>query len=281
MRRSGLPARLRRVDPAVAIAFGCILLLLLGGSIYSSNFLSPDYLLQQLKVASFLGVIATGMMMVILIGQIDLSVPWVVAAGAMMACAATAYGGFRSFLAIPFGIFCGARNWCGQRPCGCLPAHSVDDHHACDERGRSGIDGRLHRELCASGFGVAGNALSGNRLSDPRDSEWCARLAGCRHSGRFPAYKNNIRPFAVCNRQPGKSRIYVGDRHAPHHTARVRHFRIAQRPWRRIVGRLRLKASQSMGDAYLLPSIAAVVLGGTHVSWRQRVAILELSPASS
>ena len=43
-----------------------------------------EYLLQQLKVASFLGVIATGMMIVILLGQIDLSVPWVVAVGGMM-----------------------------------------------------------------------------------------------------------------------------------------------------------------------------------------------------
>ena len=51
------------------------------GSLYSPSFLSPEYLLQQLKVASFLGVIATGMMLVILLGQIDLSVPWVVAVG--------------------------------------------------------------------------------------------------------------------------------------------------------------------------------------------------------
>ena len=90
--RTRLPAVLRRADPAVVTAFGCILLLLLIGSLYSRNFLSPDYLLQQLKVASFLGVIATGMMLVILLGQIDLSVPWVVSAGAMMACAAAAYG---------------------------------------------------------------------------------------------------------------------------------------------------------------------------------------------
>lgn len=108
MRQIPVPARLRGVDPAVAIAFGCIILLLLGGSLYSSNFLSPDYLLQQLKVASFLGVIATGMMAVILLGQIDLSVPWVVTTGAMMACAATAYGTTGAVLAIPFGILCGA-----------------------------------------------------------------------------------------------------------------------------------------------------------------------------
>ena len=57
------------------ISFGCILLLLLIGSIYSRNFLSFDYLMQQLKVASFLGVIATGMMLVILLGQIVRSSP--------------------------------------------------------------------------------------------------------------------------------------------------------------------------------------------------------------
>ena len=68
------------------------MLVLLVGSLYSSSFLSPEYLLQQLKVASFLSVIATGMMIVILLGQIDLSVPWVVAVGGMMATAATGWG---------------------------------------------------------------------------------------------------------------------------------------------------------------------------------------------
>ena len=97
----------RKVDPAVATAFGCIILLLFLGSLYSSSFLSPEYLLQQLKVASFLGVIATGMMLVILLGQIDLSVPWVVAVGGMMSTAATGWGQWGVVLAIPFGVLCG------------------------------------------------------------------------------------------------------------------------------------------------------------------------------
>jgi ribose transport system permease protein len=33
----------KRVDPAGLAAFGCILLLLFGGSLYSSNFLSVEY----------------------------------------------------------------------------------------------------------------------------------------------------------------------------------------------------------------------------------------------
>ena len=83
---------LRRVDRAVATAFACIVGLLLVGSLYSRNFLSPEYLLLQLKVASFLGIIASGSMLVILLGQIDLSLPWTVTVGAMMASAVAAHG---------------------------------------------------------------------------------------------------------------------------------------------------------------------------------------------
>src|SRR6476619_5605525 len=98
---------IRRVEPAVAMAFGCIIVLLFLGSLYSTSFISPAFLLQQLKMASFLGVIATGMMIVILLGQIDLSVPWVVAVGGMMATAATGWGPVGVMLAIPLGIACG------------------------------------------------------------------------------------------------------------------------------------------------------------------------------
>ena len=52
------------IDRAVAIAFGCIILLLLGGALYSREFLSPNYLLQQLQIAAFLGVIAIFALMI-------------------------------------------------------------------------------------------------------------------------------------------------------------------------------------------------------------------------
>jgi len=102
-----LPDFVTRLDKPVLAAFGCIILLLLLGSLYSSSFLSPEYLLQQLQVASFLGLIATGMMLVILLGQIDLSVPWVVTVGGMMSTAAAGWGPMGAALAIPFGILCG------------------------------------------------------------------------------------------------------------------------------------------------------------------------------
>ncbi len=98
---------LKRVDPIVLAVFGCIIALLFIGSLYSSNFLSPDYLLQQLQVASFLGIIASGLMLIILLGQIDLSIPWVVTVGGMMSTTAAGWGQMGTVLAIPIGIACG------------------------------------------------------------------------------------------------------------------------------------------------------------------------------
>lgn len=82
---TALALRLKRSGhlPVIAAA-ACTLVLLLVGSLYSSNFLSADYLLLQLQIASFLGVIATGAMLVILLGGIDLSVPWLVTVGGVM-----------------------------------------------------------------------------------------------------------------------------------------------------------------------------------------------------
>ncbi len=96
---------LKTIDKSVVIAFGFIILLLAAGSIYSSNFLSPNYLLQQLQVATFLGIVASGAMVVILLGHIDLSIPWIVTVGGMMSTAAA--GWWDPAVAIPFGLLAG------------------------------------------------------------------------------------------------------------------------------------------------------------------------------
>jgi len=74
-----------KIDRPVLLAFACIILLLLAGSLYTTSFLSPVYLLKQLQLGSYLGIIASGVMLVILLGHIDLSIPWVLASSAMTA----------------------------------------------------------------------------------------------------------------------------------------------------------------------------------------------------
>lgn len=98
---------LKSVDKPVLIAAGFIVVVLAIGSTINTSFISPTYLLQQLQVASFLGIISSGMMLVILLGQIDLSLPWTVTTGAMMATAVAQFGPWGVALAIPVGLLCG------------------------------------------------------------------------------------------------------------------------------------------------------------------------------
>lgn len=108
---SGGTARslLRLPDPAVLlVGISCVLLILLGALIYPA-FLSVSYLLQQLQIASILGIIATGAMLVILLGEIDLSVPLTITSTAIVA---TQIAGSPTpeiaMLAIPSALLAGA-----------------------------------------------------------------------------------------------------------------------------------------------------------------------------
>ena len=264
--RPSLPRRLwNRLDPPVATAFGCILLLLFLGSLYSSSFLSPEYLLQQLKVASFLGVIATGMMIVILLGEIDLSVPWVVAVGGMMSTAAAGWGPVGEALAIPFGIACGL-----------------------------GLG-------LASGFGVAYlripsmimtlavNAVAQGLMVvhtggfSPQDASSAAMrtlatghaLAGLPNALLVWALVGSAAVFLLNRTIFGRAVYAIGNSERAAYLSGIKTQRMVLVAFG-LAGGLSAfggvllagyasKAAQAMGDAYLLPSIAAVVLGGTSI----------------
>ena len=181
--------------------------LLLVGSLYSRSFLSPEYLLQQLKVASFLGVIATGTMMVILLGQIDLSVPWAVAVGGMMSTRGDRLGpGRRDLIAIPFGVALRRCARARQRRRRRLSAHSLDDHHARGQRGRAGADGRPHRRLLAAGFVLAGDADARDRRRLLRRAQRADRLGGGRRRRDLPAQPHDLRPRRLRRSATGSAR---------------------------------------------------------------------------
>jgi len=267
---SRLPAIFRRLDPAVTTAFACIILLLFLGSLYSRDFLSPEYLLQQLKVASFLGVIATGMMLVILLGQIDLSVPWVVAVGGMMSSAATAYGPLGEALAIPFGLACGialglingigvaylripsmiitlavnavARGLMVAYTGGFSPQDSASSAMRFLGAGNiplGGADLGIPISLCvwvivgAAAVFVLGRTTFGRAVYAIGNRERAAYLSGA------GPQRVVLIAFAVSGGLSAFGGVLLAG-YASH-------------------------ASQAMGDPYLLPSIAAVVLGGTSI----------------
>jgi ribose transport system permease protein len=80
---------------------------------------SAGYYMQQLQIAAFVGVLATGAMSVILLGEIDLSLPWTVTASALLSCglySSEALGGNDAIAiatALAFGMGVGAINGIG------------------------------------------------------------------------------------------------------------------------------------------------------------------------
>ncbi|CAN7246040.1 ABC transporter permease [Rhizobium sp. LjRoot30] len=259
------PGFIRRFDPAVLTAFGCIILLLVLGSFYSRSFLSPEYLLQQLKVASFLGVIATGMMLVVLLGQIDLSVPWAVATGAMMACAAAAYGPLGVALAIPFGILCGVA-------IGLI----------------NGI-GVAYLRIPSMIVTLATNAVAQGVMVvytggfSPQDSATDA-MRYLATGALIPGIPNVVLIWALIGAATvfvlgrtgfGRAVYGIGNRERAAYLSGINTRRIVMIAFAvsgglsafggALLAGYASKAAQSMGDAYLLPAIAAVVLGGTSI----------------
>ena len=255
----------RRVDPAIASAFGCVVLVLLLGSLYSRSFLSPDYLLQQLKVASFLGVIATGMMIVVLLGQIDLSVPWVVAVGGMMSTAATAWGPFGAAMAIPVGIACGAAlglvNGIGVAYLR-IPSMVVT----------------LAVNAVAQGLMVVHTGgFSPQDASSPamRSLATGEALFGIPNAVLVWLVVGVAAVILLTRTTFGRTVYAIGNRERAAYLSGAR-TRIVVMSAFALSGALSAfggvllagyasKAAQAMGDPYLLPAIAAVVLGGTSI----------------
>ena len=251
-------------DRPIAIASLFVLVILALGSAYTLTtqgnlaFLNPGYLLQQLQVGAFLGIVAAGMMLVILLGHIDLSVPWTIAAAAMMA---TAVGGP---LAIPVGLGIGLAvglfNGIGvaylRVPSmiftlgvnamlrGLMVVHTggfAPQTHATElmsflATGHVlGIPMALLVWLLLS-LGIVfllGRTVLGRYIYAIGNREAAAYLSGVPTRGVLVA------AFALCGACAGLAGVLL----AGYST----------------------KAYQGMGDAYLLPSIAAVVIGGTHI----------------
>lgn len=83
--------------------------LILAGSAFFPQILSLDYLTQQLQIAAFLGLLATGATIVILLGHIDLSVPWVLTGAAIISTALVGSGNpVLGALAVPAALCFGA-----------------------------------------------------------------------------------------------------------------------------------------------------------------------------
>lgn len=108
--RTALNPDRRKIVYGFVAAIGLFVL----GDILKPGFASGSGIQQILQVSSFVGLVAAGQTFVILVGGIDLSVPWVLNAAAIMLIVQSAHGLFVGIvLALVLGLACGIVNGLG------------------------------------------------------------------------------------------------------------------------------------------------------------------------
>jgi ribose transport system permease protein len=255
---------LSRDDRPIVIAALFLVVILIAGTVYTwvrfgtAPLLSPTYLLLQLQIGAFLGIVAAGMMVVILISQIDLSTPWTLTAAAMMA---TAVGGPWAIpISLAIGLAIGIVNGVGVaylRVPSMIFTLGVNAvmrglmvAHTGGYAPQTGATPLMRTLAAERSFGIP-NALFvwlgvslvivlilqrtalGRYIYAIGNKEAAAYLAGV--NTKFVT----VVCFALCGLTAGIAGALLAG--------------------------YSQKAYQGMGDAYLLPSIAAVVIGGTNI----------------
>ncbi len=269
-----LTLRLKPADKPIVIAGLFILAILAIGTVYTlatqgtATFIAPAYLLQQLRIAAFLGIVAAGMMVVILLGHIDLSVPWTIAASAMLA---TAYGGA---WAVPLGLGVGLL-------IGVVNGLGVAFLRVPSMIFTLGVNAVLRglMVMLTGGFAPQSNATplmiylaNGEPIGFDAAS---GHRFGIANAVLVWALLSAVLVFLLKRTPMGRYIYAIGNSEAAAYLSGV-NTRLV------LIGSFALcglcaataglliagyssKACQARGDAYLLPAIAAVVIGGTSI----------------
>jgi ribose transport system permease protein len=261
---------LKSFDRPTLIASTFILIILAAGTVYTiatqgtASFIAPTYLLQQLKIAAFLGIVAAGMMVVILLGHIDLSVPWTIAASAMTA---TAVGGAWAFpVGLGIGLAVGLVNGLGVAYLR-VPSMIFT----------LGVNAMLRglMVMLTGGFSPQSTATplmgwlaNGQIIGVPGG-------LGIANAVLVWVLISAALVFMLTRTPMGRYIYATGNREAAVYLSGINTRAVlifsfvicslcASLAGLLIAG-YSSKAFQAMGDAYLLPSIAAVVVGGTNI----------------
>ncbi len=257
-------ARLSPENRPIAIAAVFVVAIVLVGTAYTLStqgtapMLSPGYLLQQLQIGSFLGICAAGMMMVILLGHIDLSVPWTLTAAAMMA---TTVGGP---WAIPTGLAVGLL-------VGLLNGFGVAYLRIPSMIFTLGVDSVLRGLMVAHTGGFAPQTTASPLMRFLAAD----RIAGIPVAIFVWAGVSLVIAGILTRTGLGKAIYATGAKEGAAYLSGIRTRGVIVAAFvisalcASVAGVLlagySAKAYQGMGNAFLLPAIAAVVLGGTHI----------------
>lgn len=264
-RRPRLLRRVRAsVDLPLLVTSAGVVLILFAGAATNPHFLAPRYLLQLLEVASFLGLVALGAMLVILLGHIDLSVPWTLSACAMLGTG-FAGDGAGGAAAIPIALAAGAA-------IGFVNGLGVTVLRIPAMIFTLGVNAVLQGLMVLYTGGAAPPSTAGAAIRFLSTGTlvpglpnailvWAAAAAAVAVALRAMPFGRAV--YAIGNRERA---AYLSGLHV-RRTVLVC-FTLAGAA-SGLAGLLLTgyagKAFQGMGDSYLLPGIAAVVLGGTSI----------------
>jgi len=248
----------------ILISASFIVVILIAGTAYtlsrfgSAPLLQPTYLLQQLQIGSFLGIVAAGMMVVILISQIDLSVPWTLTAAAMMA---TAVGGA---WALPIGLGVGLA-------VGIVNGVAVAYLRIPSMIFTLGINAVMRGLMVAHTGGFAPQATA----TDLMRFLAAERLVGIPNALFVWIAVSVVLAVMLKRTALGRYIYAIGNKEAAAYLAGVNTRGVIVACFGLcgllaglagvLLAGYSTKAYQGMGDAYLLPAIAAVVIGGTNI----------------
>jgi ribose transport system permease protein len=258
---------LKAIDRPTLIASFFILAILLAGTVYTeatqgtATFLAPTYLLQQLKIAAFLGIVAAGMMVVILLGHIDLSVPWTLAASAMTA---TAVGGDWAFpIGLSIGLAVGIVNGLGVA---FLRVPSMIF--------TLGVNAVLRGLMVMLTGGFAPQS-SATPIMEYLANGQAIPGIGIANAVLVWAAVSALLVFLLTRTPLGRYIYAIGNQEAAAYLSGVNTRAVLIAGFAisglcaalagLLIAGYSAKAYQAMGDPYLLPAIAAVVIGGTNI----------------
>jgi ribose transport system permease protein len=103
----GLAKALNPARRKILFAFAAAVLVFIVGDLVQPGFASASGVKTVVEVASFVGIVAAGQTLVVLIGGIDLSVPWTLNAAAVLLAVTGAGSDGRAAWAIPFVLLAG------------------------------------------------------------------------------------------------------------------------------------------------------------------------------
>lgn len=259
-----LISKIKPDDKPILIAAAFVIAILLVGTSYTlitqgtMPLLTANYLMLQLQSGAFLGIAAAGIMVVILLGHIDLSIPWTMTAAAMIA---TTVGGE---WAIPAGLAVGVA-------VGLVNGFGVGYLRVPSMIFTLGLDSVMRGLMVAhtGGYAPADQATPLMRFFA------AGNFLGVPMAVYVWVFVSIVVSVMLRHTTFGKAIYATGNKEAASYLSGIRTSRVILGAFvvsgacAALAGVLlagySAKAYQGMGNPFLLPAIAAVVLGGTRI----------------